>query len=335
MKYYIKRLLNMNYLQMFKMINKVHDRSGKSRIIIFFDMIICSIKYKAGYMDYYVFCFENLTKYQRSTFITRGINNNYIKHLNNSNFYHCFNNKTEFNQIFKKYLNREYLDLEHSNIEEFKKFCKDNSTFIAKPNDGLCGKGIEKITITSDTNLENLYQTLLQNHQILLEQFVVQSDEMNSLFPKAVNTLRLVTANVNGKSTLLFRAIRIGNGDNVVDNFNHGGMYSILDENGIITKPAIDKQGNIFEFHPVTNTKIVGFQVPYFEEAKKMVLESSQIIKEVGLVGWDIAITNGGPVMIEGNQLPGYDIYQSKIHLNEDGTGQKLLFDKVIYEKNN
>jgi len=332
MKYYIKRLFGMNYKKMFEVINIVSKRSNISKIKIFFDMIICSIKYKSGYMDYYVFCFEDLTNYQRSTFITRGINNNYIKKLNNRKYYDLFNNKVEFNKIFKKYIKRDYIYLDN-NYGAFKKFTNEHKTLIAKPIDAQCGKGIEKIVIDENTNIKKLYNSLINNSQLLIEDYVLQSVEMNKLFPNSVNTLRLVTAYIDGVTTVIFRSIRIGNKDNVVDNFNHGGMYSVISEAGIITKPAIDKLGNIYKVHPVTKTKIVGFKIPYFKEALDIVLEASTIIKEVRLVGWDIAITDNGPIMIEGNQLPGYDIYQSKIHLNDDGTGLKPLFDKVIYKK--
>lgn len=332
MKYYIKRLFSMDYKKMLEIVNKVHDRSGKNKIIIFFDMIICSIKYQAGYMDYYVFNFENLKSNIRKTFITRGINNSYIRTMNNREYYHLFDNKVEFNKLFKKYLNRDYLDLGNSTYEEFVEFTNKHKTFMAKPTNMQCGKGIEKIEIKKQ-NLKKLYNKLLENKQYLLEEYVVQSNEMNKLFPNSVNTLRIVSAYKNTKTTILFRAIRIGNGKNVVDNFNHGGMYSVINEKGIITKPAIDKEGNIYEVHPVTKTNIVGFEIPYFKEAIKMVKDASKVVKEVGLVGFDIAITNDGPVMIEGNQLPGYDIYQSKIHLNEDGTGMKPFFDEVIYNK--
>jgi len=332
MKYYIKRLFDMDYKKMLEIVNKVHDRSGKNKIIIFFDMIICSIKYQAGYMDYYVFNFENLKSNIRKTFITRGINNSYIRTMNNREYYHLFDNKVEFNKLFKKYLNRDYLDLEDSTYDEFVEFTNKHKLFMAKPTNMQCGKGIEKIEIKKQ-NLKRLYNKLLENKQYLLEEFVCQSDEMNKLFPTSVNTLRIVSAYKEGKTTILFRAIRIGNGKNVVDNFNHGGMYSVINEKGIITKPAIDKEGNIYEVHPVTKTNIVGFEIPYFKEAIKMVKDASKVVKEVGLVGFDIAITNNGPVMIEGNQLPGYDIYQSKIHLNDDGTGMKPFFDEVIYNK--
>lgn len=333
--YYIKRLFSMNYKQMLTTIDKVHKRSGKSKIFIFFDMILCSIFYQAGYMDYYVFCFEDLKPKIRKTFITRGVNNQYIRTMNNREYYHLFDNKIEFNHLFQKFLNRDYLDLNTSSLEEFQIFTKKHPIFMAKPVDLQCGKGIEKIKVKGNTNLKNLYQKLIENKQVLVEEYVLQHSKMNELFPYSVNTLRIVSAYKNGKTAILFRAIRIGNGKNVVDNFNHGGMYSVVNEKGIIEKPAIDKNGVIYTEHPVTKTEIVGFQIPYFKEAIAMVKEAAKVVPEVGLVGFDIAITEKGPVMIEGNQLPGYDIYQSKIHLNSDGTGMKPLFDQVIYGKNN
>lgn len=334
MKYYFNRLFNISFKRMFDVINVVHKRSGKSRVYLFFDIIYCSIKYLAGYTDYMVFYFENLSAKQRSTFITRGVNNEYIKKLNNRAYYENFDDKIKFNNIFKDYLKRDFLDLSHSSIDEFRNFCKTHEDFIVKPVSEQCGRGVEKITVRKDTNIEILYNKLINSNQILAEEYVIQNKDMNKLFPHSVNTIRLVTIRKNKKTTVIFRVIRIGNGNNVVDNYNHGGMYSLISEDGIITKPAIDKKGNIYDIHPVTNTKIVGFKIPYFEEALKMVKQASEVIEEVGYVGWDIAITENGPVMIEGNQLPGYDLYQSKIHLNDDSMGFKPLFDKVIYEEN-
>lgn len=332
LKYYLSRLFSMNYKQMFHIINDVHKRSGKNRIGIFLDMIYCSIHYLAGYMDYFVFNFEDLTKKQRSTFITRGVNNAYIKKMNNPAYYEKFDNKIIFNQLFQNYIKRDYINLEKSSEKEFAEFVNKHPIIMVKPVNLQCGKGIEKID-SRIYEIDKLYTKLKENGQTLVEEVVLQSKEMNQLFPTAVNTLRIVTARVEDKTTVLFRALRIGNGDNVVDNFNHGGMYTVVNETGKIEKPAIDKKGNVYEVHPVTGTKIAGFQIPYFEQVIQMVTEASILIPQVGLVGWDIAITDKGPVMIEGNQLPGYDIYQSKVHLNEDKMGLKPVFDQVIYGK--
>ncbi len=328
--YYFKRLMRMNYGAMFKAVSEVHRRSGKNSVITFFDMIGCSIKYQAGYMDYKVFFFENLTKKQRASFVTRGINNTYVKKLNDPAYNHFFSNKTEFNHKFKEFLNRDFVDLEKCTYEEFLQFVDKNPVFMAKLLDGQCGKGISKITVDENTDKKELYNRLRQDRQFLLETYVIQHPEISRLFPKAVNTIRMVTMRVNGKTTITCRVIRIGNGDNVVDNYNHGGMFSVVDENGKITKPAIDKAGNIYEIHPVTDTPIKGFQIPLFEEAKALVVKMSQVVPEIGYTAWDICITEKGPVVIEGNEFPGYDLYQSKIHLDDNGMGLKPMFDRII-----
>ena len=91
--YYIKRLFNMDYSAMFKTIDKVHQRSGKPKISIFFDMISCSAKYQAGYTDYFLFYFEDLTDEERATYVTRGVNDRYILTMNDKDYYHIFRNR--------------------------------------------------------------------------------------------------------------------------------------------------------------------------------------------------------------------------------------------------
>lgn len=332
-KYYVKRLSSMKFTNFRFAINGVHKRSGKNRIIIFFDMIYCLIRYSAGYMDYYYYYFESSNKKQRASYITRGANNSYIKKLNNPKYGYIFDDKIEFNKKFNKYIGRDYIDIRDNDFDKFKIFVKKHKTIILKPIDLQCGKNIEKIVIDKNTNLEKLYASCKKKGQYLIEECIKQHDELNKLFPKSINTLRIVTAYKDKKTTIMFRCIRIGNGDNVVDNFNHGGMYSIINEEGIINKPAIDKKSVIYNVHPVTKTEIEGFKIPYFKETINLCKNASKVVPEVGLVGWDVAITPDGPVLVEGNNFPGYDIYQSRIHLNEDGTGLRNFFDYTILGK--
>ena len=107
--YYLERLFEVDYKKMFLTIGKIAKRSRKPYLFILFDVLICSIKYGAGYMDYFQFFFENLNSSQRATYITRTVNNRYYKALNDSSYYHYFNNKHEFLSTFNKYIKRDYL----------------------------------------------------------------------------------------------------------------------------------------------------------------------------------------------------------------------------------
>lgn len=327
--YYIKRVFSLNFKNFFKTINKISKRSEKLGIIIFFDIVLSSILYGSGYVDYDLFCFENIPFKKRKTYITRSINNQYIKKLNNRKYYKYFDDKDLFNEKFEKFIKRDYLNLNKCSYKEFENFVKKHNTFIAKPIDGTGGIGIEKIKVNKNT--KKVYETLINNKQFLVEECVVQSEYMSKLYPNSVNTIRVVTLRVNDVTHVVARILRIGNKGNIVDNFHKDGMYTTLDEYGMVLYPAVDRNGDIYEIHPETNVSIIDFKIHNFEEIDNFVKEASKVIPEVGYVGWDIAITDKGPVLIEGNHLPGYDLYQSRIHLDESGNGKKPLFDKIIY----
>ena len=115
-----------------------------------------------------------------------------------------------------------------------------------------------------------------------------------------------------------------------MDNFNAGGMVAPIDiKTGKIIYPAVNKKNLVFDIHPETNTPIQGFQIPEWELVKSLVLEAAKVVPQVGLVGWDVAISDHGPLLIEGNEFPGHDIYQLPPH-RENGIGMLPIFEKAI-----
>ena len=381
--YYIKRIKNMSFNGMFERIDKVSKKCKKPKFVIFFDMIWCGFRYGAGYMDYDVIGFYKLNHKQRDSMITRGRNDKIVKALNKREYWNLFNNKNEFNTMFSRFVTRDWIYIDPDAIhrskdiylnEEFVKFrhfIGRNQVFFAKPNNGQCGKGIEKMdTIALDAfltknnisydvgykipedadieliaeimkedgdsvycaKLRALFKYLIDNELFLLEEPIKQHDKMNALNPSSVNTCRIVSVmNDKDEVTLMASFIRIGNGKAVVDNFNSGGMTAMIDiESGKIIEDAINKNGEIFSEHPLSRTKINGFEIPYFEEAKKMVIEAAKLSKNVRYVGWEVAITIDGPTLVEGNQYPGHDIYQVAEKLDENSMGVWPKFKKAI-----
>ena len=115
-----------------------------------------------------------------------------------------------------------------------------------------------------------------------------------------------------------------------MDNVDCGGMASRIDlDTGRLLTVGADKQGNTFIKHPMTNTSIVGFTIPFWKEAKQICMEAAQMIPEMRFVAWDVAITEKGPTFIEGNSFPSHAIPQFAAHY-PDGIGIMPEFEKFI-----
>jgi glutathione synthase/RimK-type ligase-like ATP-grasp enzyme len=313
-KYLIQRILGMNYKGFFETINEVHKKNNKSKIYIFFDIIYCGLKYQAGYVDYNLFEMYKMNSKERKTIITRGINNEFIKKYNDPKYMKYFNSKFEFNKKFLKYLNRDWLYLNGNNLDEFEKFIKKHQKIIVKPDNSSCGKGVELID-THKKNIKRLYNKLIKNNQVVVEEVATQCKKINDLHPDSINTVRVVT--LLGKVVVAF--LRIGNNHNNVDNFNHEGLVAPIDiETGKINYKALDKKKNLYNNHPLTNKKIVGLVIPKWEEVKTLCEQAALEVPQVGYVGWDVCIGKDKCFFIEGNEFPGHDLYQLPPHRNSN-----------------
>ena len=328
LKYVIKRVFNMNFKNFFDTIEYVHKKSGKSRIFIFFDCVVCGFKYQAGYMDYQLFEMYNMKAAERETVVTRGKNNAIMKKYNDLNYVKYFRNKGLFNEKFDKYLNRKWMIINEHNFDEFEKFVSGLNEVMLKPLTGTCGKGIEKAKVL---NVRELYDYALKNNLLLIEEVAHQCKVINDLHPSSINTVRVVT--LNGHVVVTF--LRIGNYGKVVDNFNSEGLVVPVDiDTGEIKYPAVDKKHNVHSVHPYTNKKIVGVKIPNWDKVKVLCEEAAKVIPELGLVGWDVCVGEDKPFLIEGNEFPGHDVYQLPPH-REGNIGLMPVFEKAMRDNLN
>ncbi|HZJ78093.1 MAG TPA: sugar-transfer associated ATP-grasp domain-containing protein [Clostridia bacterium] len=325
--YIFKRIKRMSFSSMLDSVKLVSKRSEKSVFFIFLDMVWCGLRYQAGYTDYVVFEMENTNARQRKTIITRGVSNRIVNRFNDSSYCHIFYNKDEFNTMFADFLGREWIRLE--NKESFKEWLSGKEILISKPRDGVGGQGVEKFKVSDFKNSDELFDYLKSSGVEIVEQCLKQHSEMDKLYDGSVNTVRAITLNKGGNITILCTPIRIGNGG-IVDNFNSGGLITRADVNtGIVMFDAADKAGNAYEKHPKTGTRFIGFQIPMWEQCMDLVKKAAAVVPQIGYVGWDIAITPDGPVLIEGNEFPGHDMCQIPPNA-QDRTGLLPRFKSVI-----
>jgi glutathione synthase/RimK-type ligase-like ATP-grasp enzyme len=241
----------------------------------------------------------------------------------------CFVDKAEFNRRFGAYIKREWILMEEDNREAVLAFMERHPVFIAKPLDGCCGRGVEKLTVADYGGAEGCYEHILSfGVQYELEELLIQHPAVSAVYPHAINTVRTVTVNHEGQVHLICTYFRIGNGGKHVDNFNNGGMVAPVDETtGIVKDRSIDKQKNLYADHPMTGTAIKGFQFPDWEEAMQLAMQAATEVPQMGYIGWDVAFTEKGPCLVEGNDFPGHDIYQLPQHTPDKiGMMEKFSF---------
>ena len=322
----VKKIAGMDYANLFRTVRTAHERSGRPSLLLFADIVYCGFRYSAGHTDYLQAEMYDLDSAQRETIITSGVSNSFVAGFNDPQYSHWFHSKAEFNEKFSKYIKRDwaYVDTGFSR-KRFDEFVKGKDVIILKPIDGSGGDGVEKLTVNEST-----YGYVTAKAPCLIEEAIVQCREIAELNPTSVNTIRPLTfVKDDGEAVMLAAYLRIGRGG-IVDNFCGGGMVCPINvETGVIEYPAVDGENNVYYTHPVSGVPVVGFAIPHFDEIKRLVLEAATLVPQVRYVGWDIAVTDNGLEMIEGNEYPSHPFFNFRAH-HPDGYGLKKEFEQKM-----
>ena len=331
--YIFKILAHASLGKMFEAVKTVHERSGKSRIATFFDMLYCAKKYGAGYYDYQIFAFYNLNKEQRATYVTRLISKKFNTFMNDYDYAHFLENKDEFNKLYKDYIGREFVQLQEASKEEVMRFCANREYIFCKMQDLECGHGCERIKTSDYKSFDELYKYLTDKGFCTLEDNIQQHEALSKLYPNAVNSMRIITVlDKDGVPHVLYIVQKMGLGGSIIDN---NCLFAPVDpETGKIMYPAHSGdtlKGIIYTEHPDTHVKLQGYTIPFVKEAVQMVLKAATITPQIRYVGWDVATTPNGPAIIEGNTYCAHDFWQLPPH-TPDGIGMLPKIKKYVPE---
>lgn len=303
-------IFSANYKRFFDNLKNVSKKENKNFLGLVFDTGNCVFRYGFGLTDYLNYKLYNKNSKERKQYVSTKTENKFYETVSPSAYKKRYTIKPDFLADFKDFTKRDFIVPKEDNYNEFLEFLDKHEVFMSKPYDGLGGADVKKEYSKDIENKEEYFNNAIKN-RIFLEELVKQHPDMNKLCEKSVNTMRIMTFNDHGKSRIIWMGLRVGNGINSIDNFHAKGMAVNIDINtGKLVGNAIDKDLNEYEEHPFTHVKFDGFQIPCFEEAKKMVLEASLRSDKILVVGWDVAISDKGPVVIEGNRRPGFDIVQ-------------------------
>lgn len=218
-----------------------------------------------------------------------------------------------------KFLFYKYMAMNHLNVPEVFAIASDGvlydvffssenirmleqeKDYFVKDVAGECASFVKHI---KDFDHLQTIKPLMRKGKFIFQRKIIQHQEMNRLNPNAVNTIRIVTIN-DGTNTYLFAAIlRIGTKKSgCADNTSAGGIALGIHKDGSLFEFGMQKPqfGTLVSVHPDTGVVFKDFKIPYYEDAVKLVCQAHTFFYNVRSIGWDVAISELGPVIIEGN----------------------------------
>lgn len=281
-------------------------KEGKERINLYYDVLFCDYAYGAHPDEYFFYEFQYLSPIGRKEYITDRLRYEYYQKMNSVEPAKKLFDKYQSSIIYADYYKRETMLVKSAeDANALYDFLRKHGGFIKKPFSWGLGIGVELVRYNGQgiEEIKKLAQKYSEEGYCVIEEIIVQNDKMASIHPSSVNTVRWCTVLTNGQVHTFHPFMKWGIGGSEIDNASQGGILAAIDEKtGIVNTCAVDKTNHKFTVHPTTSKPIVGFQIPQWEELRKMVNELALIMPDVRYVGWDLALTKDrGWVVIECN----------------------------------
>jgi len=180
---------------------------------------------------------------------------------------------------------------------------RDDGTYI-----GSAGRAHTAAALIDE--LANLSRDI--DRPVLLQRALRNAAREAQFSPGALCTARLTTIRQpHAAPELLFAVYRMP-ADAVasVDNFGAGGFAAPIDvatgRLGRANRKELRLTPVPVAIHPATGAPIEGHRLSHWAEAVRLVLRAHEAItwQGVPIVGWDVALLEDGPVLVEGNNVP-------------------------------
>lgn len=190
----------------------------------------------------------------------------------------------------------------------------DDKKIVLKPVRGMQGKGIYFVNIQDISDLSGEtcacalpegFREASLNTDFVVQELIRQHPRLDEVNPHSLNTVRIITLLTSeNKAEVLAAMLRTSSDESPVDNFSTGGIVVGIDmDTGNLSPAGFLKipYGTTVTSHPVTGRQFSDFQIPYWQDLKDVAAKAQQVFYQLKAIGWDFAITQDGPVLIEGN----------------------------------
>jgi hypothetical protein len=188
------------------------------------------------------------------------------------------------------------------------------TALVIKPERGKQGDNIlvgteadrSGITLLSGSRMstEEVWQHLARRMDSgwRLERWVRPDPLVAGWRPGATPTIRMLTLVVGDAVVVHAATIKVPVGDSGVDNLAKGNLVAEVDLRTGITGPATDSSGQSqHHVHPHSGHPIAGITIPHWQRYLDMATTGAAVLLPDRAIGWDVAVAEHGPVVLEAN----------------------------------
>jgi len=306
---------------------------------LYFSAVYHQQLYGTSVMDYFTFRFQERSHEEKVEYVTWYGRFVYMAFLNRDRDLHLLDNKFEAYRLLKPFYKREAITV--AGWEDFQTFCnfvgRHKSVFV-KPVNLELAEGVHRLAVGQQDDLKTMFESLLAEasrlgcedvtrpveHALILEEELRQSAAMAQFNPHEMSVLRVTTILVKGRVHFFYPVFRMMCGDGQ-DRCGERYSYDALIDAGTgeLVTNGIHSLGEV-KCHPVTGMMIKGYIMPQWEELKAMLEEAARMLPGLRYIGWDVAHTDKGWCIIEGN-TNGEFFFQMCV-----GHGVKREFEDLI-----
>lgn len=291
---------------------------GRNRILLhigaWLDEMLSFVVFGASPDDYFRYQFYRKNWTERRKFVVWRTGKKLVKKYNSKNAFAVFNDKRLMNKALGDYIGRRWLDLSTATEKEFEHFSASVGDIIMKPYDGAGGHGIFILRQAEKQRI-----CISDYGKYIAEEVLIQHPDLAELNASSVNTIRVLTF----CGEIISCVLKVGRGGAVVDNMSSNGMYGNINiEYGLTDSAFYDIDLNEYLYHPTSGMRLIGVEIPRWNELKALVRKAAQVFPDVRYIGWDCAVLRDKVVIVEANELPGHD-------LSCQSTKQEGIYEKI------
>lgn len=306
------------------------DKCGMSAAEIEKDVIRAKRLNHISLGEYEWFAYDQRSDDEKRSLSTLWTRAQFRKIFTDRRYISILMNKYIFSKVFSEYYGRRCYLAGDVTEDVLRSLAGSEERVIAKPNCKGQGKGIQVLPVKTEADIRAAMAFIRSCDNYIVEEYVTQHSALASLNPGAVSIIRFYTI-TSPAGSYVFAPLLTTSISKSVSNGCQDALTTVIDINtGIVLADAVDQNKFVdYAEHPITGVPFKGMQIPYWDECIELMRRALPLASKISNIGWDFAITERGPLIIEANTIPGFNTAQySKYKWITNGYGYQPLFDE-------